>query len=561
MDKATAMTDEKRSSASPERRRVDGPRRGSAASPGNRGEAICDNPWHPPIPFHHVQLPPFPVEAFPDWLRAFVAALATATQTPVDLAGMLSLSVIAASCAKKVIVCIKDDYFEPVNLFTVTALPSGSRKTAVFTATMKPLEDFERSEANRTAVEIAQRQTAYKIKEAKLKKLQEQAVNAAGKNQEKFIEEAATLAAELAKTTVPSPVRCIVDDCTPEKLPNLLQSNGGRIALMSPEGDVFDLMGGRYSTNKTENFGVLLKGHAGDDLRVDRVGRSPEFVKAPALTLGLAVQPDVIRGLAGKPRFRGRGLLGRFLYAMPASLLGRRDPDAPPLPDLVRRNYHEKVLALLHLPVRCGANDEACAHVLTLAPAARERLRSFEAWIEPQLSEFGELGGMTDWGGKLVGAVGRIAGLLHVAEFAGTDGPWQEPISLATVEGAMRIARYLIPHAKAAFTEMGADEGVEKAKVILRCIRHKALDHFSRRDLHQTLRATFKRATDLDAPLALLSSHEFIRLRLEDSNDGPGRPPSPTYEVNPMWASHNFEYCEDFENSEARESFPAPKDS
>jgi Protein of unknown function (DUF3987) len=557
MDKAIAMTDEKRSSASPKRRRVDRPRRGSAASPGNTAEAICDNPWHPPISFHHVHLPPFPAEALPDWLRAFVAALATATQTPVDLAGMLSLSVIAASCAKKVIVRIKDDYFEPVNLFTVTALPSGSRKTAVFAVTMKPLEEFERSEAKRTAVETAQSQTAYKIKEARLKKLQEQAVNATGKNQEKFTEEAANLAAELAKTTVASPVRCIVDDCTPEKLPDLLQSNGGRIALMSPEGDVFDLMGGRYSTNKTDNFGVYLKGHAGDDLRVDRVGRSAEFVKEPALTIGLAVQPDVIRGLAGKPRFRGRGLLGRFLYALPASLLGRRDTDAPQLPDQVRRNYHDKVLALLHLPFRCAANADPCAHVLTLAPDARERLRSFEAWIEPQLSEFGNLGGMTDWGGKLVGAVGRIAGLLHMAEFAGTDAPWNEPISLPTVEGAIWIGKYLIPHAKAAFAEMGADEAVEKAKVILRCIRHKEFDHFTRRDLHQILRSTFKRATDLDSPLALLTSQEFIRLRLEISNDGAGRPPSPTYDVNPVWALQNFEYCEDSENSQTRESVPS----
>jgi hypothetical protein len=220
---------------------------------------------------------------------------------------------------------------------------------------------------------------------------------------------------------------------------------------------------------------------------------------------------------------------------------------APPVPDDVRQNYQEKVLALLQLPFQRDANDEPCAHLLTLEVAAQKRLRDFEAWIEPQLSEFGDLGRMTDWGGKLVGAVGRIAALLHMAEFAGTDAPWSEMISLAAVEAAIRIGKYLIPHAKAAFAEMGADEAVENAKIILRWVSHTQLDCFTRRDLHQALRATFRKAVDLDAPLALLASHDFIRLRPDGSDDGPGRPPSPTYDVNPMWVSRNFEYCEDSE--------------
>jgi len=455
--------------------------------------------WKAPVPFHQIYLPRFPTEVLPKWLQSFVIAEATATQTPVDLTGMLALSVIAAACAQKVVVQIKNGYVEPVNIFTVTALPSGSRKTAVFAATLRPLEDYERSETKRTAGEVAEKQTIYKIKEVRLKKLQQQAGNESGKKQEKTTQEAVALAADLARTVVPAPVRCIVDDCTPEKLPGLLGNNGGRIALMSPEGDVFDLMGGKYSANKTDNFAVYLKGHAGDDIRVDRVGRSPEFVRAPALTIGLAVQPDVIRGLASKPRFRGRGLLGRFLYALPPSQLGRRDTDAPPLPEDIRQNYHEHVLALLGLSFGQDANDAPNAHILTLESAARESLRNFAAWVEPQLLEFGDMGRMTDWGGKLVGAVGRMAGLLHMARFAGTDAPWEEEISLATVEGAIRIGKYLIPHAKAAFAEMGADESVEKAKVILRWMRHEKLNFFTRRDLHQALRTTFRRATDLDS--------------------------------------------------------------
>src|SRR6202023_2720565 len=95
-------------------------------------QATDDSAWEPPAQFHQFQLPPFPAEALSGWLRAFVEAEATATQTPVDLASMLVLSVVGAASAKKVIIRMKEGYHEPLNIFTVTALPPGNRKTSVF---------------------------------------------------------------------------------------------------------------------------------------------------------------------------------------------------------------------------------------------------------------------------------------------------------------------------------------------------------------------------------------------------------------------------------------------
>ena len=95
---------------------------------------------------------------------------------------------------------------------------------------------------------------------------------------------------------------------------------------------MFDQMAGRYNQAAGPNLGVYLKGHAGDLLKVDRRGRPPEYVERPCLTIGLAVQPEVLRGLASRPGFGGRGLLARFLYSLPESLVGRRQPGAPPVP-------------------------------------------------------------------------------------------------------------------------------------------------------------------------------------------------------------------------------------
>jgi len=66
--------------------------------------------------------------------------------------------------------------------------------------------------------------------------------------------------------------RLLADDASPERLGTLLHDNAGRLALMSPEGDVFDLIAGRYSVNNAPNLGVYLKGHAGDAMRDPLIG-------------------------------------------------------------------------------------------------------------------------------------------------------------------------------------------------------------------------------------------------------------------------------------------------
>jgi hypothetical protein len=62
-------------------------------------------------------------------------------------------------------------------------------------------------------------------------------------------------------------------------------------------------------------------------------------------------------------------------------------------------------------------------------------------------------------GGRLAGAVARIAGIVHVAQAIDKGIPWTQPIPAATVEAAVRLARdYFLLHAQVAFSIMGADE-------------------------------------------------------------------------------------------------------
>jgi hypothetical protein len=101
---------------------------------------------------------------------------------------------------------------------------------------------------------------------------------------------------------------------------------------MSAEGGIYDVMAGAYSKRGMAQFEAFFKGHAGDDLITDRVGRPSVRIEWPAVTCGYAIQPEVIKGLVGKSAFRGRGLLARFLYSVPRSLIGQRQIAPRPVP-------------------------------------------------------------------------------------------------------------------------------------------------------------------------------------------------------------------------------------
>ncbi len=503
---------------------------------------VMDGIWPPPVPFYQAELPSFPTQTLPKWQRDFVEAEAEATQTPPDLAAMQTLCVVAAAIQRKVVVRVREGWTEPVNLFTVVVQESGTRKSRVTKDTTAPVEDWEEREGSYIEPAIHEASNAYRIKETRLQRLQRQAAQADEvRDQRRLADEALDLAWELAELEIPVPPRIIADDTTPEKLQTLIRDHEGRMAVVSPEGDVFDIMSGRYSTTGESNFGVYLKGHAGDTLRVDRVGRPPEYVRNPALTVSLAIQPEVLRGLHSKSGFRGRGLLARFLYSLPPSLVGKRKIDAPPVPRTIRTTYETYVDELLSLPWTTGSEGEKIAHELHFSDGARVRFLEFMKRLEPALARTGELGTIADWGGKLAGTVARIAGLLHVGNQVMASMRWEAPIGQEVVERAIIIGeKYLIPHAKAAFGEMGADPSVDDARYILEIISEKILEGFKKQDMWQLTKGRFKKVEGLNEGLRLLVEHGYLRENVPETEPGRrGRKPAPTYDVNPLLWSYN----------------------
>ncbi|MEI8375379.1 MAG: YfjI family protein [Planctomycetota bacterium] len=513
-------------------------------------------PWGEPEPLDGPELPPFPVQALPPTLRRWVEAEATATQTPADLAAMLSLSVCAAAGAKLIEVQVRPGFCEPISIYSASIMDPGNRKSAVVSDAIAPSRQHERDAVEGMAQQLRAYEGQLSVLTARQKHLESRAAKAQQEDDRRsLMADAASVRNEIARLPRVVEPKSLIDDCTVEKVEQILSEQGGRIAVMSAEGGVFGLMTGRYSNSC--NFDVYLKGHSGDEIRTDRLGRSPVFVQRPAITLALAVQPDVIRGLGEKAELRGKGLLARILYSLPRSLLGQRISNAPPVPAEVTVEYRRLVLTICGI-ARPGIPPQT--QHLRLSDEAATCFQQFERDVEPRLGRLGDLADIQDWAGKLAGAVIRLAGILHLVEQAERRlhepaeqqeriahrermppfTPWETPISGTTLAAAVTIAQYLIPHAQAAFAMMGMAAGTSasvmaNAWCALEWIRRNHRTRFTRRDLHQENRARFRKAADIEPVLELLEARNVVRPVTHQAAVGgkAGRKPSPRYEVNP----------------------------
>lgn len=145
---------------------------------------------------------------------------------------------------------------------------------------------------------------------------------------------------------------------------------------------------------------------------------------------------------------------------------------------------------------------------LKLSPSSHNILIEWETEIERMLDDGGSLERMKDWGAKLAGATLRLAGVMHCV----TDDISQA-IGDETLSNAIRLARYLIPHAETVLGMMQASEDLTELDVryVLQWILRQGEDHFTRRDVHRHGQNRFKTVEDVDPALVALTKRGYIR--------------------------------------------------
>lgn len=468
--------------------------------------------WEDPIPFDEVETPPFPVDCLPAPAAAFVDELSESTQTPPEMSAAMVLGVLAIAFQGRYTVRVTPDWSETLSLYLVSVAAPGERKSAVVSAVTKPVFAWEAKQRDVEAVEIMQNKAERDLLEKRLEVVKKVAASAKSREQmEDARADMLELSAQLAGFKDLHATRLIVDDTTPEKLVDLMNEQGGKIAIISSEGGVFDAMTGRY--DRANNFDVYLKAHCGDFISIDRIGRKSNHVESPRLTMALAVQPDVIQGLMGNATLRGRGLCGRFLYAVCRSKVGRRKVSPPPMTADTKRKYSDFVISVL--------SGQGHGEVILSNEANRLR-EEYQSCIEVRLGS--EWENMRDWGNKLTGAMVRIAALLHLSSF-----PDDEPINAEVMTAAIKIAEFFGVHARAAYQVMGANAELDSAKYIWDRIDNADKAVYSKSEIVKLCKGRFRKVDDMGPALQMLVDMGYLR---EAEQETGGRPKT-MYIVNP----------------------------
>ena len=480
--------------------------------------------WEPPIPLSDVKVPSFPIDALPSMVRPYVEAVAEATQTPVDMAGTAALAIMASCMQGKYRVQVKADWTEPTNLFSLIIAEPAERKSAIVNLMTKPLRLFENEYNNKHAALIEKNNMKKRILEKKQREIEDKM--ARGEADENELD---AIAEEISRYKELAPIQLFLDDVTPEKLISVLSVQDGIASIISAEGGIFDqLSGGMYSPKV--NIDVFLKAHAGDSIRIDRIGRNSESVDSPALTLLFAIQPNVLSGLMHNKTFRGRGLTARFLYTIPESHVGSRRYRTNPIPKEAEDQYYSLIVNLLDEKYNSKIENP---EVIKLSYEADKMLEEFSSELELNLNT--EYLDFSDWAGKLCGAVVRISGILCRADSVNyrlTKGSGSIMVDETTMQNAIKMGEYFKEHARAAYQLMGADPVVSKCKYILKSIQSTGQTDLTKREIMRLCRA-IKKADELQPVLDRLCEYGYLALVIGETKNGTGRPASPRYQVNP----------------------------
>jgi replicative DNA helicase len=184
----------------------------------------------------------------------------------------------------------------------------------------------------------------------------------------------------------------------------------------------------------------------------------------------------LLRQLREHPEFHERGLLPRFLFAVPPSTCGYRPYNAAVrVGAAARQAYADLVTRLYTLPKQA---DGAVLPHLVLAGDALTTWAAYHDRIERDLREDGPLHAIREWGAKHPARVARLAGLLHLA----TTPANQPLIPARTVTAACQLGAYFEAHVLAAYDLIAAIPRLEAARRILAWIKRRQVTTFSAAD-------------------------------------------------------------------------------
>jgi len=479
---------------------------GSAAKADNYDKP---NGW--PDPIHLADepvVPAFPTEVLPPRLYEFSRRVAWALNAPPDFVGVTMLTLAAGAIGNARRLKLSATQFQPSLLYAALIGLPGTVKSPVMKFLTGPFDDIQSGWNGDYLSELAEWE--------KSKGAQDDDEGGERKPKPK-----------------PQLKSLIARNFTTESLALTLHHNPRGIVAPFDELAALFLGLNQYKGGSGNDRQVYLSIWTQDTVNIIRksdmrAGIPPIFVLNPCVNIVGAIQPDLLCSIRGQSVRRGElppddGALDRFLFTWPATLPDIAD-DARDLSQAVLQVWPAAVRKLVH---------ELDDGEVRLSTDARK------AWVQFTCDHAAEVNSdefpdhlRGPWA-KLKAYAARLALVLHLVWW--TEG---QIVDVGTLDAeallrAVQLAAYFKRHVRKVHAHIGADPRIEHARRVVRWIREHRRTQFTRREVFEGVKGTIKTVDLLSPILELLEAQYLIRSTGPPDRQGPGRKPSPTYEVNP----------------------------
>ena len=467
-------------------------------------------------------LPEFPMDAMPQILGEMAAEIVRSDQVPIEAASLIVLCVAGLAASGWYRASIKRGVFGRPNLYAISFLSVGERKSTMYARALQPVEDWIR--ARKPAWDLAVESAA--IQEKRIEAYQKKLADVTAKPQDVAETRRLLDGERTAAAAIRSPY-ILADDATIEAMVWEMDQTGGLLGVFTDDARQFlQILVGRYSDGNSQEC-LFLKAYDGTaPVRSSRRSRKTIVIETPCIAACLMVQLDWLGKLGAVADLSYSGFLSRCLFCVPDSLAGTRDADGnlrraftDCQVDLnVQSRYANLVRKLLDEAYTMTATKE-----VTVDPDARALWIEFYNQIEGELGATGTLHHLADIAKRYPSQALRLA-LVATLCRSGIA------VSLDDMNAGVQLATYFAHHTERAWQAMRSSTlPRDPGRIVDYLKRHKP-PTFRLAEVHRAIGQMD--SNEMVTAVQWLVEHGYCRPIAED-HKGPGRKPSPRYTVNP----------------------------
>lgn len=325
---------------------------------------------------------------------------------------------------------------EQLCLYLVIVGSPGERKSSAFAKAVLPVYRWQNARREVYKQELAEYETACKIKEKESEALERQLgeKKITPEKRRQLGEDLTALKLKQEEKQPPISPEILATDTTAEALSNLMERTGETAGIFSDEADFLKILAGLYNRGTAGNLQLPLTAYDGAPFSRLR-GKGTMFLSRPLLSICLYAQPTLYEEIRSNSELQGRGLVGRLLFCVPQSMAGKRDVrKCVRIDKAAETAYCDLLGGFLDTPQQ----PESTIPVILWEHDAAEEMLDYLQTVEDSMNDGNPMEQAKDYASKAGGVVLRIAGVLHMLW---TQDP-TKPVSVETARRAKELHMY-----------------------------------------------------------------------------------------------------------------------